>query len=392
VTKRWLRVEDWLAVANLTAAVPRLSISVAALAVSLSMMAAIAIMIGSFRDTVSYWIGQTLQADLFVSPGARQRPDVADTLSPDLVQTIAASPDVAAVDRYRATDVSYGDARIRVGGGDFSVLLEHGSLVFKAPSDARARMRDAIGRDTVVVSEAFALKHDHGPGDDITLPTEHGPSRFRIAAVYFDYSNDRGVVMMDRPVFERHYDDRTIGGVTVYLRDGVDPDAARSRLLTAIGDTHNVVITTNRTLRAEVLRIFDSTFAITWALELIAITVAILGISGTLLTLIIEREREVAILRLIGTGRSQIRRMVIGEAVVLGAISQAIGLVMGFVLSLLLVYVINVQSFGWTIQYHLPVGFLVTSSLVMIVATGLAGLYPAHRAGRLAMAPHDEGA
>jgi putative ABC transport system permease protein len=64
---------------------------------------------------------------------------------------------------------------------------------------------------------------------------------------------------------------------------------------------------------------------------------------------------------------------------------------MGFVLSLLLVYVINVQSFGWTIQYHLPIGFLMTSSLLMIVATGLAGLYPAHRAGRLAMAPHEDG-
>ena len=392
VTKRWLRVEDWLAVANLSAAVPRLSISVAALAVSLSMMAAIAIMIGSFRETVSYWIGQTLQADLFVSPGARQRPDVADTLSPDLVQTITASPDVAAVDRYRATEVSYGDTRVRVGGGDFSVLLSHGSLLFKAPPDARARMREAIGQDAAVVSEAFALKHGRGAGDEIALPTEHGPARFRIAAVYFDYSNDRGVVMMDRPVFERHYDDQTVGGATVYLRDGVDPEAARSRLLAAIGDRHNVVIATNRALRAEVLRIFDSTFAITWALELIAIAVAILGISGTLLTLVIERERDISILRLIGTGRWQVRRMVIGEAVVLGAISQGIGLVMGFALSLLLVYVINVQSFGWTIQYRLPIGFLLTSSLLMIVAAALAGLYPAHRAGRLAMAPHEEGA
>ncbi len=138
-------------------------------------------------------------------------------------------------------------------------------------------------------------------------------------------------------------------------------------------------------MRAEVLRIFDSTFAITYALELVAIIVAILGVSGTLLTLILEREREFTILRLVGTDRRQVRRMVVGEAVVIGAISQGIGLVVGFALSLVLIYVINVQSFGWTIQFHLPVAFLVQSSLAMVIATALAGLYPARRAVGLTM-------
>jgi putative ABC transport system permease protein len=148
-----------------------------------------------------------------------------------------------------------------------------------------------------------------------------------------------------------------------------------------------VFIATNRSLRAEVLRIFDSTFTITYALELIAILVAILGIAGTLLTLILEREHELITLRLVGTGPRQIRRMVVGEAIVLGAISQGIGLVVGLVLSLLLIYVINVQSFGWTIQFHLPTAFLIQSSVLMVAATALAGLYPARRAVRLTMKP-----
>ncbi len=380
--RRLLKVEDWLAVNNLSAAIPRLSISVAALAVSLSMMVAISVMIGSFRDTVAYWVGQTLQADLFVAPGAR-RGAAGDTLSAEVVRVFASSPDVAAVDRFRSIEVPYADTRVRVGGGDFNVLLDHGSLLFKAPADAREAMRRAAGQDAVVVSESFVLKQHLGVGDEVMLPTPAGPAAFRIAAVYYDYSSDRGVLVMDRPTFERRFGDTAISSLSVYLRAGVDPDAARERLLGAIGETRRVTINTNRSLRTEVLRIFDSTFAITYALEVIAIVVAILGVSGTLLTLILERERDFTILRLIGTGGRQIRRMVVGEALLIGAVSQMIGLGVGLLLSMVLIYVINVQSFGWTIQFHLPAGFLLQASVLMVIATGVAGLYPARRARSL---------
>ena len=137
------------------------------------------------------------------------------------------------------------------------------------------------------------------------------------------------------------------------------------------------------------LRIFDSTFAITYALELIAIVVAMLGVAGTLLTLVLERRRELSLLRLTGADRHQVRKMVIIEAALIGAVSQGIGLVMGFALSLVLIYVINVQSFGWTIQFHLPTAFLIQSSIAVIVATAVAGIYPARRAAQLVLS-HDE--
>jgi putative ABC transport system permease protein len=383
--RRLLRVEDWLAVTNLSASISRLSISVAALAVSLSMMVAIAVMIGSFRETVVYWVSQTLQADLFISPASQRQPGAQGTLSPELVDLVTGSPDVLAADRFRLTDVPYGDTRIRVGAGDFDVILAHGALLFKTPVDAAAAMRATIGRDAVVASESFALKQGLGAGDDVSVPTPTGPVTFRIAAVYYDYSNDRGVLMMDRATFEQHFGDSSVTGLTVYLRDGIPPDEARARLLDRIDGAHQVFISTNGSLRAEALRIFDSTFAITYALELVAIAVAILGVSGTLLTLILEREREFTMLRLIGTTRAQIRRMVIGEAVLIGGVSQAIGLLVGVALSLLLIYVVNVQSFGWTIQFRLPLAFLVQSTLLILIATAVAGIYPARRAAQLTM-------
>ena len=120
-----------------------------------------------------------------------------------------------------------------------------------------------------------------------------------------------------------------------------------------------------------------------YALELIAILVAGLGVVSTLITLIHDRKREVALLALLGATARQLRRMVVIEAVLIGAVSQLVGVVMGVLLAVVLIYVINVQSFGWTIQFHLPVVFLLQSTLLILAATALCGLFPAMRAARV---------
>ncbi len=386
VMARRLRVEGRLAHANLGAAIPRLSISVAALAVSLAMMAAIAIMVGSFRETVVYWIGQTLQADLFVST-ARQSPN-ADRggISAATEALIAGHPAVEAIDGFKGMDVPYGGSTITVGAGRFATRLERGGLQFKAPADGTAAMAGAIGRDRVVVSEAFSLRYDADVGDRIRLPTASGPTPFEVSAVYFDYSSDRGLVVMDAGTFERHFGPERPSGLTVYLAPGARAESVRDELRAALGPERRIFITTNGDLRATVLRIFDATFAITYALEVIAIGVSLFGMAATLLTLVLERRREIAMLRLVGADSRQLRRLIVIEAGVLGALTQGVGLVVGLALSLILIYVINVQSFGWTIQFHLPVGFLAQATVAVVAAAALAGLYPARLAARFALA------
>jgi putative ABC transport system permease protein len=380
---RVLGIESQLAHANLTGAIPRLSVSVAALAVSLAMLVAIAVMIGSFRETVIYWVNQTLQADLYVSTARRSSLDAQATISPALEAAIRADPDVAAVDRFRSVTLPYRERLIVAGAGDFDVLLLHSTLAFKAPRDGPRAMRAAIGRDAVLVSEAFALRFGVAVGDSVPLPTPHGTRRFVVRAIYYDYSTDRGVVVMDRATFARHFGDLAPTSLTIYLKAGADADTVRERLLNELGTTHRAFIHTNRSLRAEVLRIFDATFAITYGLEAIAILVAILGVTGTLITLMIERRRELSLLRLVGADLGQITRMIVIESGFLGLVGQALGLVAGFALALVLIYVVNVQSFGWTIQFHVPLAFLAQSSVLVIVSTTLAGLYPARFAARL---------
>jgi putative ABC transport system permease protein len=372
-----LGIESRLAHANLASAIPRVSVSVAALAVSLAMLVAIAVMIGSFRETVVYWVNQTLQADLYIATARRSNLDSQATISPALEAAVGADREVAAVDRFRSVTLPFRERVIVAGAGDFSVLLAHGTLVFKSPHDGRQAMREAIGRDALVVSEAFALRFGVRLGETVRLPTPHGPRPFQVSAIYYDYSTDRGVVVMDRGTFARHFGDLPPTSLTVYLKPGANAEAVRERLLGRLGQAHRVFVHTNASLRREVLRIFDSTFAITYGLEVIAILVAILGVTGMLVTLIIERRRELALLRLVGADLRQIRRMIVFESGFLGVVGQLLGLVAGFALALILIYVVNVQSFGWTIQFHVPLAFLIQSSLLVLVSTSCAGLYPA---------------
>jgi putative ABC transport system permease protein len=387
--RRRFGAEGLVAHAHLASAIPRLSISVAALAVSLAMMVAVAIMIGSFRDTVVYWVNQTLQADLFVGPGVQPTVGSPQTLSPEVIAAVRRHPDAAAVDTFRNMDLVYRGHLVVLGAGQFDVVRSHGALLFKAPADGRAALARAIGADAVVVSETFANRYDVHPGETVDLPTPAGDRPFRVEGVYYDYAADRGVVAMDRATFVRHFGDLPPTSLAVYLRDGADADAVRQQIVDGLDDGRRAFIYTNRALRAEVLRIFDSTFAITYALELIAIVVAMLGVAGTLLTLVLERRHDLTMLRLLGATRRQVQRMIVIEAALIGGASMVIGLAVGLALSLILVFVINVQSFGWTIQFSVPWTFLAQVAVVVVAATALAGFLPARRATQMVVA-HDE--
>jgi putative ABC transport system permease protein len=388
---RLFGVGGWLAHAALGGAIGRVAVSVAALTVSLAMMVAITVMVGSFRQTVIDWVGQSLKADLFVGPASRRSGARAPTISRAAEDVVRRHPEVVAVDAFRSVTVPYANSLIFMGAGDFALQERVGGLRFKSGEDAAAVLaRARAGGNAVVVSEPFANRYDKRVGDRIELATPAGPVAFDVVGIYFDYSSDRGVVMMDNAVMTRHFGAQRPTGLTVHVRDGRRADAVRTALLEQLDGAAGVFIYTNRSLREEVLRIFDSTFAITYALQAIAITVALLGIIGTLMTLVIERRRELGILRAVGASRGQVRAMVVAEAVMLGTISQIAGVALGLLLALILVYVVNVQSFGWTIHLTIPWASLLQMSALVVLTTLLAGLYPAHRAMREQDAPLED--
>src|SRR5262249_1570129 len=157
-------------------------ISVAALSVSLAMMVSISIMIGSFRDTVSYWVDQSLVADIFARPLTRNSITVESEINEEAIRLIQADIAVDAVYTFASQPLTYQGNLISLGSSDFSVFAEHGNLLFKAPTNGREKVLEAIGQDAVVVTESFSLLFKKNVGDVIELPTASGSHPFKIFA------------------------------------------------------------------------------------------------------------------------------------------------------------------------------------------------------------------
>jgi putative ABC transport system permease protein len=377
-----LGVEAMLASRSLVSSLRRTAVLVATLSTAIAMMTSVAIMVGSFRQTVQAWMDDQLKADLFLQPAGDSRADLLPTLDPSLADTIAAVPGVAGVDRFRGYDISYQGLPATLGSAD--TLANHDLAKIRFLSGRPTSVVDAEMRsgDNAVVSEPFANKHHVRAGDNITLPLGNSQVTFHVVDVFYDYGSEKGFVIVDRSTMLRYLPDPAPSGIAVYLAAGANVDAVRKAVEQAAAG-RNTLIFTNRNLRAEAMRVFDRTFAITYALELVAIIVAIIGIAGALLTVVIDRRRELGLLRFLGASGSQVRKIILLEAGLIGLLANVAGLTLGIVLSLLLIFVINKQSFGWTIQLHWPVSILLFALTLVFLATVLAGFYPARIATRL---------
>jgi putative ABC transport system permease protein len=275
-----------------------------------------------------------------------------------------------------------------VVGGSFDVLARHGGLWFRRGDTAEIMRRVGeggqaapAGKDgTVVVSEPLAEAFRLKEGGVLTLPTPSGPKELTIAGVFYDYRTDGASVWMDIHQFRRFWHDAHLNAVRLYLKDPAKVPQVQARLQERYGHHYHLQSLSHRDLRNGILRIFDETFALTYALEGVAVVVAVFGIITTFLVLIMERERELALLQALGAGRKQILGMVLVESGLASFLSFLLGAACGSVLSLLLIFVINKQAFGWTIQLHwIPSIYIQTFFLV--VGLGLAAAaYPAWRA------------
>lgn len=377
---RLFGVEARIARANLTGSLSRTSVAVAALMMGIAMMVSVAVMVGSFRTTVIRWVDQTLAADLFITPASGRSNVSFGRMSEEAVRAVAAVPGIAEVDPYLAFGATRNGAPFTVGSGRFDFIAEHGNLPLVDGRDTRRVLREALAAGEVLVSEPYAQKFGVRSGDRVELPTGSGPVSFRIAAVYTDYSNDRGTVTLDRAQFQKLYGIEGASSVAVTLAPGVSPEEGARRVTNATRGRFALRIRTNAVLRKHVLQIFDRTFAVTYALEAVAIAVAVLGVFNTLIALVLERRREIGLLRVLGASKERVRRAVRYESAAIGGLGSLLGLVAGGAMSLILVKVINKQSFGWTIETHWPWKFLAGSLSLVLATTWAAAHHPARLA------------
>ena len=376
------QAETLLAGRSLSASLSRTCVVVAALATAIAMMASVGIMVGSFRETVALWLGLQLRADLYVRPAMPAAAGDYPPLDATIPTIVRAVPGVAAVDEFRAVEMHFRGGRATLGAGDMEIVRRFGRLRFLGGQNRESILASLRGRDRAIVSEPFANRLGVRAGDVLRVPIGDRTAVLTVAGIYYEYSSSQGYVMLDSSTFLKHLPGQPPTSLAVYLAPGADAARAQHDIQTRAAG-FGAAVAPNAELRRNAMAIFDRTFAITWALEAVAVVVAMLGAANSLLALALDRRREFALLRYLGASAGQIRGMVLTEAALAGALAMVLGLALGFALSLLLIFVVNRQSFGWTIQFHTPGGLLAGALTLVWVATMLAALYPARMAARI---------
>ena len=357
----------------------RTAVSVGALITAVALFTALVIMVQSFRHTVEIWVAQTISGDLFVTTRMAETNRTWDPF-PDGVEAYLKDRDDLDLVPNRRFTLSYGGFPFTLEAMDFATFDRYGTF-FWLQGNARELTGPLEAGEGVIVSEVFANRTGLAVGDRFRSQVQGHVLDWPVMGIVRDYRTRGGVVFCSLAALRKQSGGMDWGGVRIFFKDrqaaaGPALEALQDDLRLRFGDRLDMLA--GKILRAGVLRIFDETFAITTVLLIIALVVAALGITTTLTVLVLERTRELNTVYAVGGSRGQIRRMIIWEAVFMVTVGEIGGLLCGFILSYLLVFVINRQSFGWTFLYGVDWGALVFS-LPLIVATALMAAVPAMR-------------
>jgi putative ABC transport system permease protein len=363
----------------------RTSIAVAALMVATSVTIGVSLMIGSFRHTVVVWLDHALQGDIYISPPSFKATQNLRTVDPAVVETVQQWAEVDRVELIRAAVVDSPDGPVYIEAGNSPTYGD--DLLYLSGNGSPEATWDSVQDGAVIVSEPLANRlglPQHGGA--LTLYTGAGPHTFSVAGIYYDYASSQGTAIMSLDTYRRLWQDDAVTALVLRLAPGTDVDRVARDLEGALAPVQRLFVRPNQALRNDVLVVFERTFAITGALQLLATTVAFIGVLSALLSLQLDKQRHLGILRAVGLTVRQTWGLVMLETGLMGAVAGLLSMPAGYALSLILIYIINRRSFGWTLQLQVVPAPFVQAFAVAVIAALVAGIYPAYRMGRMATA------
>jgi putative ABC transport system permease protein len=335
---------------------------------SFSLMVAMAIMVASFRVSLDDWLLHILPADIYVSTASG---GATAGLRPSEQTALAALPGVASADFLRTSTISLAPGRPQV------------TLMARNLDAANPGRTLAIVGATLTplpgspppawVSEAMVDLYGMKPGQRIELPLAGGLHAFQVAGVWRDYSRPTGTIQMRLSDYRAITGEQAASGVALTLKPGAKPEdtlvALKKLPFAAALDASEP-----SEIRAMSMKIFDRSFAITYLLEAIAIVIGLFGVAATFSAQTLARAKEFGMLRHVGVTRRQVLSILAIEGGALTALGIATGFVLGWVISLILVFVVNPQSFHWTMQLHMPWPLLASVAGLLLAAAALTAL------------------
>ncbi|MDH5340505.1 MAG: ABC transporter permease, partial [Rubrivivax sp.] len=359
--------------------------AVAGVVASLALSAALTVMVASFRDGVAGWLDSVLPADLYARTAASSRAADQAWLPPALVERAAALPGVLRLQAGRSRPLQLAPARPAVALLAREIGKPAETLPLLAPP-----LPARPGELGVFVSEAVVALYGAAPGDWLSLPLgtsmDTPPLQARVRGVWRDYARQFGAITIDRADYVRLTGDQRVNDLALWLAPGADMAALQAALRALMPDPSMLDFAATTELRKTSLRIFDRSFAVTYYLQAVAIAVGLVGVAASLSAQVLARRKEFGLLTHLGLTRRQVTALVTGEAAAWLLAGCAIGLALGLAVAVVLVHVVNPQSFHWTMDLVLPGGRLAAlAGAVLLAGVATAAFSTRRAAGRAAV-------
>jgi putative ABC transport system permease protein len=354
--KTFRNIPYTLALAQLRGAPGQAMVSLAAIVASFSLMAAMAIMVASFRSSVDDWLGAVLPAELYF-----RTTHAGETawIDPALEARVRALPQVERAVFLRSGRMLLDPARPAVA------LIARDDAGRFFPLTGKAYERKEGDPPPAWISEAVADVYGYEPGARIEIPLAGKKQTFIVSGVWRDYARQHGAIVIARETYAALSGDRRANDAALWLKPGASAAQATEALRALPGGTLLEIAGPGEIRRAS-LAIFDRSFAVTYALEAVAVLVGLFGLSSSVGAIVLARRREFGMLRHLGMTRGQIGAMLAAEGGLLALLGAAVGLALGGAISLILIHVVNRQSFNWSMDVHLPYGLLMGLSFALI--------------------------
>ena len=345
-------------------------LATAALICAVGMCAGMAILVASFERTVTGWVARSLTADLYLSSAGAMNASAENRVPQATVTLLEHTPGVAEVQTLAAYRIDLGQgAPAMLSGTDLSLARAHSDFPWAEPPVSGDVFDPTRNQALALVSESFSERFGLHRGDTLVIPSPTGKHPTTIAGVFSDYGNERGSILVDFRSLKRWMEDDSVTHISIFTAPGVQADSLRLRIMR---DHPGLRIFTNGNLKVEILRVFHQTFSITYALEVIGVFVAVVGLALAMMSLLLDRRDELTTLRALGFDRGDIALAAAIEGGAVALWSALGGLVLSTALGWLLIHVINKQSFGWTLQFSLPVPLLLGLGALVTIAAGSA--------------------
>lgn len=362
-----------MALGAILRSVQRVSVAVVALSVAISAFVGISVMVFSFRDTVVLWLEQILQADVYVSPPNLTQRQSDGFLPQNLADSILLSFGDEHVGRIHRSTLLIDEEKTNIA---VIAIPERARNTYVFKKDSKKAWKK-FEEGQAFVSEPYAFRTGKTVGDTLELQFEERVQRVPIAAEYLDYASDLGTVVLHRN-FVDQFKENPVTGITIYRKAGESAEDIIEKIQTLQQPSDQILIRENTRLLAQSIEVFDRTFAITFLLQFLMAGVAAAGVFSALLAMEYERKREFGVLKAIGFVNSQIARLSIYEAGVIGIISSVLAIPLGLLLAYILVFVINQRSFGWTLNWNIDPMMIAGTMLIGFFSALLAGAFPAY--------------